>query len=378
MAERKLITGILLLAAAIGLAARVATLASIDRAAVCSADFPAFYAGAKLLGTSDLYSAGPALAIQQRDTGCFSASSLFIRPPFFAAIVWPFAQLPFPAAFLTWRIAGTLALIACLFLWRAPRSLSLAAMAWSLPLAANLTAGQDVAFLLLWLALAEVLFRKQRPFLAGMILSLCAAKFHLFLLLPVFILVRREWRLGLGLASGGAILGAISGVLAGWDWPLQFVRTISQQTINPHPWQMQNLRGLLYQAPHAGILELLLAGLVVAIVCSIARRGTLDHAWCAMLVGGLLISHHSYLPDDAILIPAALSLAMTSRTGWLKFLAALPLIPVLYFFERVPALSFLPTLAIVSLLVGIAIAIRMEEKAPEPERQLANCPQTAG
>ena len=44
---------------------------------------------------------------------------------------------------------------------------------------------QDLPLLLVWLAGAMALDKRGRPFAAGMLLSLCSTKVHLFLPLPV-------------------------------------------------------------------------------------------------------------------------------------------------------------------------------------------------
>jgi hypothetical protein len=76
--------------------------------------------------------------------------------------------------------------------------------------AANFANAQDVTFLLLWAALAVVLVRGGADFAAGLVLALCAQKFHLLVFLPVLIVAARRWRLGAGLVAGSAVLLALS------------------------------------------------------------------------------------------------------------------------------------------------------------------------
>src|SRR2546421_345900 len=59
---------------------------------------------------------------------------------------------------------------------------------WFLPAFVALFNGQDAGDLTLWVALAAVLVRRDRRFLAGMVLALCASKYHLAILLPIAIL----------------------------------------------------------------------------------------------------------------------------------------------------------------------------------------------
>jgi hypothetical protein len=78
-------------------------------------------------------------------------------------------------------------------------------------------------FLLLWIAIAAALFERGRRFAAGMVLALCSAKPHLFLLLPLLLLGRRMWSTIWGLLAGGALLAAVSFAAAGPHWPREFL-----------------------------------------------------------------------------------------------------------------------------------------------------------
>jgi len=53
---------------------------------------------------------------------------------------------------------------------------------WSLPAWVSVFNGQDVALLLLWAALAVWLLRRGKEATAGAVLALCAAKYHLVVL----------------------------------------------------------------------------------------------------------------------------------------------------------------------------------------------------
>ena len=66
---------------------------------LCAADFSAFYSGGSLVGSPQLYSPAAAFAVQDRAIGCHHENLVFIKPPFYALLMWPLAQLPFVAAF---------------------------------------------------------------------------------------------------------------------------------------------------------------------------------------------------------------------------------------------------------------------------------------
>ena len=42
---------------------------------------------------------GAAFAVQERALGCHHENLVFIKPPFYALLMWPLAQLPFVPAF---------------------------------------------------------------------------------------------------------------------------------------------------------------------------------------------------------------------------------------------------------------------------------------
>src|ERR1035438_5877587 len=114
----------------------------------CAADFSAFYSGGSLVGSPQLYSPQAAFAAQERAIGCHHENLVFIKPPFYALLMWPFAQLPFLLAFYLFRVLVLAGVGLFLWSWPGNRWAAAAACAWSLPLAATFTVGQDVIFVL--------------------------------------------------------------------------------------------------------------------------------------------------------------------------------------------------------------------------------------
>ena len=106
--------------------------------------------------------------------------------------------------------------------------------AFSLPLAFALVNGQDTplprgnsgASVSVWM-------RRGRDVVAGAVLSLCAIKFHMFLLLPVVLLVHRRWQVLKGGLIGGLILLAISFLSEGVRWPMQYARLLLSSELDP-------------------------------------------------------------------------------------------------------------------------------------------------
>lgn len=286
---------------------------------LCGSDFPVFYGGGKLVGSDQLYLPLPIQRIQTREMGCTSDSAVFIRLPYFAVLMRPWAQMPFWTAFNLWRLANLAGVGIFVWLWPGRWQWSLLACAWSLPVAYSLVNGQDVGFLLMWLALAIC----TGGTLAGLFLSMCAAKFHLFLLLPFSF--KQELRLGAGFTLGLAGLLLVCFVSQGWWWPQQFLAAVTNKRIDPAPEMLFDLRGLA----HGNLsLEALLACCVLAAVFYVFRYGDFGYRVCAVIVGGLLLTRHLTFSDLALLIPVTLTLAARPQAKFSRLVALFLISPI--------------------------------------------------
>src|SRR6185437_4648306 len=97
-----------------------------------------------------------------------------------------------------------------------------------------------------------------------LILSLCLIKFHLFLLLPVLFLGRREWRLMSGFALGATSLLVVS-FAAGLTWPQSYI-SLNLPAVNEDSRLMPNLHGLSAHFPRPVFVEFFLSLAVIALV----------------------------------------------------------------------------------------------------------------
>jgi len=267
---------------------------------VCTTDFSAFYAGGKLAGTPQTYSPDAVFAVQDRAMGCHMQNLIFIKPPFYAVLMWPLAQLPFMTALVIWRVLGLAAMGVFLWLWPGDKLASTAGCVWFLPVATSFNMGQDAAFVLAAAMGACLLLRAGRPFLAGVLFGLCAIKFHLFLLLPLLIFHRRLWRAALGGLSVVAIFLAISFAAYGPGWPRLYGAALNDPRLNPYPWNMVNLNGLFHYQPQWAIP----ASVLVALLCwRLIAAGKLELALAAVLAGGILIAPHNTISDGVLFLP---------------------------------------------------------------------------
>ena len=190
------------------------------------------------------------------------------------------------------------------------RAVLAAAVAVSLPLfAATLGQRQDIALLLLILGVSLRLRAGGDDTAAGFVLALLAIKIHLFLLLPVALVMRREWRMIFGLAGGGIALLGISFAVAGPGWVRQYLALIANPGVISDPAVKPNLHGLVAGWSHGVGWEVVLSVVVVAGVVAVARRSGFEIAFSAGMLGSFLVSNHAYLHDCAVLIPGLVEIA---------------------------------------------------------------------
>jgi hypothetical protein len=208
--------------------------------------------------------------------------------------------------------------------------------AFSIPAVAALCGGQDTPFLLVILGASILLIRRNMDFAAGLILALCAIKFHLFLLLPVLLLLKKRWRI-LGGAGCGTIALTALGMLVDGPYSIgQYLKVLRDPWINPNASSMPNLHGLV-SALHGDLrMELFLVAFVVlGFLWMTYASDNFEFLFAASLVSGLLVSFHSGIPDDLVLFPALVLLLGSSADVPLRSFAALILTPI-------PYLLFLP------------------------------------
>jgi hypothetical protein len=316
---------------ACGLAVRAWVFAHLPRTlATCATDYSPFYAAGRLLGSPHIYDPAAIFDVLDRTVGCHAAWAVWIKPPFYAAFMWPLAQLPFDWALWIWRALGVCALAGFVWLWPGNRFAAAAMLAWFLPVAANFTAGQDVAFVLLFVMAGYRLVERRRLFAAGLVLGLCAVKFHLFLFLPVLLIQKRLWRTCAGAATTATVLAGLSFAAGGPHWIPHYLAAL--RTLGPFydsgGFAYPNLRCLFHGYSPAFFLA---AAFTLLIVWLLIRSASLAHAFAAVIIGGLLLAPHSTLCDLTLLAPVMLPAA--ARSGLARY-------PSLLLMTPLPALIF--------------------------------------
>ncbi len=266
-------------------------------------DFLAFYTGGVLAGSAGLYDPQANREVQQRILGGSYDNLRFIRLPFYAALLKPLAWLPYRAARLLFVFLACAA--ACVLAWtaRPPWQMAAAVMVF-FPLAAGIVLGQDVVFLLLVICGALALHRRGRQWAAGLVLSLCLVKFHLFLLVPAVLLRHRQWRFLGGAAAGAAVWLGLSTLVAGPGWVGRYLEAVRSPAVTPYRERMPNVYGVFSGSSLAWIVAL---AVMAAFLYVVVRLRDFEAAFGIALAAGVLLNSHSYVYDCAFFLPSVVS-----------------------------------------------------------------------
>lgn len=318
-------------------------------------DFLQLYAGARLVGTPALYQKHASIAVHYEVAGRHSEGVYFSRIPIYAWLLKPLAALPF-----FWAFGLFAALNLACFIWFlrvfAVHEPELAMLSWFYPpLYAVLTNGQDLGLFLAAAAGGYLLLERRQPFAAGLVWSLCAIKPHLFLLVPLVLLVRRQWRALAGGLAGGAVLLAGSFQIQGARWVADYLAVLRDPELHPGAAVMpnfQSVRAALF--PGAGDWVLWLgAAVVAALLAWIAARGACWRtAFALALPASLLCSWHAYMQDclPLLLSYAILAPRVLSRGYRLLLLSAIaPVFPFMLLFGS-PWSVAMPSLLLLILI----------------------------
>lgn len=291
-------------------------------------DFNQFYSASQLAGSGHLYDWSRLQALEL-ENGVHPIP--FGRLPVYAVLMKPLTLLPYQYARGAWLLLNLAALAGFAALWPVKRRQDAIMMVcWSCPAAILLSTGQDTGLFLFFVAVGLRLLESDRDLAAGLVFSLCAAKFHLALGIPVFLLARRRWGALAGGALGGAIQLAISFAAEGREWPARLLELSAIGDFSPSPSHMPNLLGLTHALPYGIAFEVVLSVLALAAVWMASKRPALGIGATAAVTAGLLVSHHSYVYDGVLLLPAAAMLLRLPVPQFLRYAALLLCVPIPY------------------------------------------------
>ncbi len=176
-------------------------------------------------------------------------NKIFPYPLPLAVFCIPFGLLSLPAAYITWQVITLLTVAMTIFIFLAQfqtlpqRRLLIpvfAAMFFFGPLYLTLHTGSIGALALLSVAGAILLFEKDKPLQAGILLSLIMLKppqgFTILILAGIWLYARRDWKAVTGIVIGGITLLLI-GLIQDPLWVLKFStasKAVMERTLGVH------------------------------------------------------------------------------------------------------------------------------------------------
>jgi len=289
-------------------------------------DFMQLYAGGKLAGGSELYSSAANRTIGEQ-LAFWMPSVQFVRPPYYAALLAPLAKLPYHAAYLIFQSVCLAATLAFAFVSR-KRSRS---VPWylliSIPVLTSFANGQDVMMALALSAAAVCLDEAKRPWLGGLCLALCTIKFHLFVFTPLALLMHRKWRFAASATLCVALELVAGFAVAGWRWPLEYARFLSNPALHPTPYVPPNIAGIAGNLVSVEIALTLAVGACTVYLCR--RAKSFPAAFTLCIFASLLVARHSYIQDYALLL--LIPLFVQPESSFVRQLSIILLTPFPYF-----------------------------------------------
>lgn len=234
-----------LFAILVGVAVAVALLPFENQERLRSTDLVNFYAAGKIVAHGQarhLYER-PVQEEALRSTAGISLVNYYLHPPFEAAIFVPLTLISLPHAYVLWTAlnCALLVFIGWIMAYSIPRLphpfMALSGFAF-IPILNSLSLGQDSLVLLLSVTGAYALMRRQKPFAAGVLLSLMAVKFQYLCVMALLLWLDRRRRIVTGIAAGTAVLLVLSTMLVGLSGLMEYVSML-------HNFSAQNGYGSL-------------------------------------------------------------------------------------------------------------------------------------
>jgi hypothetical protein len=352
------------LAAAAMIGAVLFALMPISRMLRAENDFAHWYVGALLFGTPDLHSQEANHVLQAKYlNGGVLEHSYFIRPTFYGLLLKPLSWMPYLTSYVVFQIFSVLGCLVYFLRTFAKQWRDIWVFAaMSVPIISNIVNGQDVTLLVAFCTASIMLARKDRDFLSGLVFSLCAIKFHLFILTPLAMLAHKRWRIFWGAVVGEVAL-FLAGLLFGGGWPVfkSLIAILSKKENHPYPELMPNLRGMAFAltgSAGTGLMVALFIVVLAAVIFLTVRAGNYEKGFAYALMGGLLVNFHAYIQDPMLLLLISALLFDGTESKAFRNTMQLAMFPFVY----VLLMSQPPFSAAYTILVLTAIAFAVRDR----------------
>lgn len=311
-------------------------------------DFLPRYTHGRLVGSADVYGIETGYREQERATGVHIVGAYHDRFPWQALVFSSFSWLPYTAAYWLWITMNLACFAIVVRYWLLPRDCVLWGVVF-FPVAASLIVAQDSLMLAACMVGVLRLAERGKDVPAGLLLALCTAKPHLFLLLPLALVFRRRWKLFASAAGGTAALLAISTVVAGRGWLSQMLG-VAGLLARDLGGDVQR-RPTVFQFgvnPATLAAAAVLAALVAAVIW---RTRDFPAAVGIAMIGSILLAPHTSVYDLPLLLVALPALPLGVYGNWLRILLWTPL-PYWALLRDRPWSTVLPLLLVA--VIGLA------------------------
>jgi hypothetical protein len=299
-------------------------------------DFLSFYSAASLArqGRFDaLYNPSRLLARQNEIVGGTGGVILFNRPLPYATLLAPLSWLPYDRAFLAWLALNSTCLLGC-WLWAVRQFGHQAVLFGALypPVLLGVAHGQDCALLLCLATAAYILAKRGRAPLSGALLGLGLFKFHLFLLWPLAMVLRRNWRMLTGFClTGGAVWLLPTLAMDGSSY-LKLLASPEADVLALSAHKQVSVWGLLANGNATSVgWGIALAAVLSMLVLLRVGEASTEGLFATVISGSLAVAPHVYGYDAAILL-LPLWLTMFHGGGLAKQGARLLALPPIWAF----------------------------------------------
>jgi hypothetical protein len=285
-------------------------------------DFFAHWTGGRLvlLGrVSELYDPTAQTALQVATVPSTRGLAWFVSPPTSALLFVPLAALPYGWGVLVWTVVTVAALglaLCCsgtLLRNREGDHRLFVLVMWSTPPVFELIgSGQDTALALLVVMLSLRLAGRGKEVGAGAVLAVGLYKPHLFVLVPVVLLMQRRYRALGALAATSVLVVLVTLPVVGPGAWTNWVRALASplyadQVQVSQTWKMQSLSAL--STAFGGTADIAYIYLAVGVVAFVwtARRFSDDtpRVWALALMTTVVFSPHAMVYDLVLLVPVA-------------------------------------------------------------------------
>lgn len=288
-------------------------------------DYVSFYAAGALAmqGTPALaYDQAVHFALEQKITAPGIGYQYFFYPPVYLLLCAPLSLLPYLVSYVLFQVV-TLAF----FLWVLSRIMGIAGRGWMVaalafpPIFWVLGLGQN-SFLTAGLMGLGMLLLPTRPFLAGLALGAMCYKPHFGLLLPLVLLIGRQWLAIAGAAASVLGLVGLSVALFGVEtWQAYLAAAQSSRAV----YESGSIDFIGMATPFGGALLMGFAPAIahiVQIVATIITAAAVGWVWwsgaslsvrAATVAAGTLLAVHLALIYDVLLL--LLAMAWLVRAG---------------------------------------------------------------